>query len=282
MSDFVAADAQFANVRVIKPFQNFEGVYQGQSAAIPIQFFEVGKNPRDGAAAERQVGFDRNLSRGIPMPFGSRVCLWLPMAVSSDGAQQPTLSTQNYQYFIAWRYRNVRDFRNPPGEEQRKPWHIPQQRAGQPDTRPAPNGGERSFLPAAIRSVVYEMANPGALANAVQDLRVETVVPKLNFPAIQPPLLPDGTAAALQQGVLDPGVFGPQATNPLYMPFWTDTEGDEMMIFATREDVTAPGATWDFTDSASDLPFSDVYGTGNGTHAILPDAGILITQGTNP
>jgi hypothetical protein len=96
------------------------------------------------------------------------------------------------------------------------------------------------------------------------------------------PLLPDGKKGVLQQGVLDPATNPVAAAVPLFLPFWFDAEGDEIIILATREDIEAPNVNWDFTNPDADLAFSNIYGNGNGTHKNFPDLGIYVQTGTTP
>lgn len=271
MAENVAADAQFSLVTVLKPFVGFEDKYQGQAATIPVAFPGTIATEAKSGTAGTQSGFDPNLLSGLRVPLGSRIQLWIPQAGGNDGEGQPVSS---YQYFVAWRYRNVRDFRI-----DRRPYHIRDQRAGIPDTTAPVGTQERSVIPAAIRSVLYEPANPGGFANALADLRVEAIVPTLNNLAIQPPFLPNGNRAVIQQGIFDPTVFGTVASNPIWQPVWLDAEGDEMIIFATRVDVTNP---WNFAVGGEDFGFSDIYGDGDNRHAVLPNVGIYVVTGSNP
>ena len=264
-------DAQLTNVRVLKPFLGFEKVYQGKNGAVPIAFPGV----RDDRAVSKKPGFDPNLLAGAVVPEGARVLLWIPMAFVPD--PQSIDPFRFYTYRLAWRFNNLGDFRNPPARTSRKPYHFPRQSPGAPDT----TGGlslPRATLPASWHSIGYEetepMTGPGTL-----NIRVEGIVPRLDtLTEFIQPLLADGASAVIQQGVFDPATSG-GANMPVFVPFWTDAEADEIIILVNRVDPTLP---WDFTDPALDLAFSNVYGTGNGLHPVFRDVGIYLQTGTTP
>lgn len=272
-SVMVAADAQFSVARILRPFDGFEAVYQGQSYDIQIAF-PGGLDPRAG-----QTGVAPNLMKGLPVPLGARLAVWIPIAMSPVGGGGFT--TENYNYTFIWRLRNVRDFR-----QDRKAYHFPRQSPGAPDTSGPTQ--PRFVIPAASDVVIYEQAEPAnPFEPAVQRVYTQTYTVG---PGITPAtegtnvLLPDGSQGIYQQGVLDPGAGGLGELGSgaaLFQPLWMDAMGDELIIVATRAD---PGQdpTWDFTDATKDLPFSDIYGTGNGSHPAYPDLGIYVFTGSNP
>ncbi len=266
-------DAQFTNVRVLKPFPGFEKVYQGQPSAIPIAF----PGERDPRGAQGAAGFDPNLMLGIPVPEGSRVILWLPMAFVPDPESLDPF--RFYSYRLIWRFNNLGDWRAPPARTQRAPYHFPRQSPGAPDTS-LPTPLPRVTLPASWHVIGYEKTEPATGAGEL-DIRIEKITPMLDsLTEFAQPLLADGARGVIQQGVLDPATSG-GATMPVYVPFWTDAEGDELIILANREDIETP-ATWDFKDPDADLAFSNVYGTGDGRHQVFRDVGIYLQTGTNP
>jgi hypothetical protein len=264
-------DAQMTNVRILKPFPNFEAVYQGQPAGFPISF----PGERDPRAAANQPGFDPNLIAGIPVPQGARVLLNIPITPGI-----PT-GSQVYSYRIVERFTNLNDYRDPPRNQGRPPFHFPRSSPGAPDT----TGGAsspRTLRPAAWRDVGFEQAEV-LTENGKLVLRPEEiVVGRGGIINIFQPLLPDGSSGVLQQGVLDPVTNPTAAPVPIFLPFWFDAEGDEIIILATREDVVQPNVNWDFTANDADLAFSNIYGTGAGAHANFPDLGIYMQTGTTP
>ena len=121
MTEATLVDAQFGVARVIKPFPGFESVYQGQPVSTPIAF----PGTLDDDAGK--PGFDPNLLKGIPVPLGSKILLWIPTAFN----QTPAGDFQNvvdYKYKFLFRLRNLRDFR-----ESRKAYHFPKNSPGEND-----------------------------------------------------------------------------------------------------------------------------------------------------
>jgi hypothetical protein len=263
----VAADAQFTVARVLKPFEGFEDVYQGQDPFRPVAF-PGGRDPRAG-----EDGFSPNLMRGHPVPLGSRILVWIPLAVTQ---REGTTAIQRYNYSFVWRLRNVRDFR-----QDRRPYHYPRQSPGAPnDAGPTP--GPRFVIPACIDTVLYEQAEPiGPGVPAVQRAYQQTYTIGLGYELATFPILPGGASGEYQQGVLNPidvGLVG--AGGAIFTPLWLDAMGDELIIIATRTDQGS--GKWDFTATGIDHAFSDVYGTGNGAHPSYPDIGIYVFSGSNP
>ncbi len=274
-------DAQLTNVRVLKPFDGFEARYQGQQALTPIAF------PGERDPRSRSGGFDPDLMAGIPVPEGARVILWFPICFSPVPPGNALAPFQFYSYRLIWRYQNLGGFRDPAVKHKRAPYHFPRQSPGAPDT----SGGTalpRLTIPASWHVIAYEQPEPvpgGGAGNLV--VRVEQITPRMDSVAqfIQP-LLPDGRPGVIQQGVMDPGALGADsgaALMPTFMPFWTDAEGDELIILATRTSATTDEAdVWDFTNPDLDLAFSNIYGDGNGTHERFRDLGIYMQTGTAP
>ena len=275
----VMADAQMNTVRVLKPFENFERVYQGQNALTPIAF----PGTLDKRAQEGAPGFDPHLLRGIPVPEGARVLLWLPICfypVDPNGS--PVLYPfQLYSYRLVWRFQNLAGYRDPSAQTKRAPFHFARQSPGAPDTSIVPAGVPRVTIPAAWHIIAYQQLEPAGGLSGVLNLHVEAVTPRIDsLVQFVPPLLPNGGTGVVEQGVADPASV-PGALMPIYAPFWTDAEGDELIIFANRTGATT-NDTWDFTDPAKDLAFSNIYGNGNGTHPIFRDIGIYMQTGTTP
>lgn len=274
-------DAQLTNARVLKPPPNFANVYQGKPARTPIAFPGV----RDPRAEENAPGFSPDLMKGISVPQGARVLLWFPICVNPCPPGNPVAPFQLYSYRLVWRYQNLGSYRNPAAKQRRAPYHFPRQSPGAPDTSlgvPVP----RVTIPASWHVVAYQQSEPTTGAGDLH-LRMETITPRLDLVTdFEQPLLPDGQPGVLQQGILDPQSLGAArnaANVPIFVPFWTDAEGDELIILANRtdwQDTAAPA--WDFTDPAKDLAFSNVYGTGDGRHESFRDLGIYMQTGTTP
>lgn len=262
-------DAQLTIARVLKPFENFEDVYQGQDGRIPIAI-PCERDPRAGTP-----GFSPDLMTGFSVPEGARCIFWIPMCFISD--PQSEFPFQSYSYRFVWRFNNLGDYRAPAENEPRRPYHVATQSPGAADTTfgvPSP----RVTIPASWGDILIEGSEP-ATGSFNSNLRIEQITPKIdNLADLLQPILPDGARGVMQQGVFDPATSG-GAEMPIFLPFWRDAEGDELIILVRRTD---PTEAWDFTDPLLDLAFSNVYGTGDGAHPIFRDVGIYIQTGTTP
>lgn len=270
-SSMVAADAQFSVARVLKPFDGFEAQYQGQNYDLPIAC----PGGADSQTTNGINGFAPNLMRGTAVPLGARLLVWIPVAITAGGGGGTII--QSYSYSFVWRLRNVRDFR-----QDRRPYHYPRQSPGAPDSSVAQ---PRFVIPAAIDTVIYEQSEPVGLygTRAVQRAYEQTYEVAFGFENGTEVILPDGSRGIFQQGVLDPGFAGALGAGAaMFTPLWMDAAGDELIVLARRTNRPDPDNGWDFTQATQDLPFSDIYGTGNGIHDPYPDVGIYIFTGTNP
>lgn len=266
MSDNVLADAQFGLVSILRPFDGFESVYSGQSVTKPIMF-TVNGEALDSQAGT--TGYSPKLLRGLSVPFGSRIVVWLPLAYGFN-----VTNLWYYKWSISWRLRNVYDFR-----QKRIPFHYPKQGPGVPDT-----GSSRVVIPAAVNQIAYTQlppgpgsSNPNATTTA---LNSDTVSP--NYIARVLPLLPDGTSGQYQQGILPATSVAIPPYAPAYVPYEIQCEGDELLIGVTREVVADVGgfseANWNFT--TPDQYLSELFGNGTGTS--YPDIGVYVSAGSAP
>ena len=278
MSQVVLSDGQWTMFRYLRPFPNFERMYQGKPGNRPIAFPGV----LDLFADKKVVGYDPDLIGGITVPLGSRVTIWIPQTLGQMDLDFPPAVNALYQYQILWRDRNTRDFRVGQAEgignaqQSYSSFHLPTSGFGQAQNNPASPGDQRYFLPGAIRTVAFEQAEPVGTVPSVIHLRGEYLQP-VGDPVWIPPLTPTGTDGVWQQGsYLDSA--SANAGGPAYFTFTTDAEGDEMMILASK---ISPSTPWDFTtDAPGDGSFSNTYGTNNGQN---PPAqyGILVATGTS-
>lgn len=275
-SAFAANDAQFGITQVLKPFPNFEDVYQGRARTNPIAF------PGGLDAQAGKPGYATNLLAGVSVPLGARVLLWIPTAFAGV-AVPPTATVEDMDYFLIWRLRNVRDFRDPGPDSKRNPFHFPRQSPGAPNTLPPP-AKPRFVLPALSQQVVVENVTLAGPNDPVTSFTKKEIVRVGNgssgaFEA----LTPSGILGIVQQGVLDPLTALPAfAGNAIFSSYSTFAQGDELIIFATPSKAQ-PGENWDFTTETADLPFSNVYGKGGvgaGAHPSYPDVGIYLMVGT--
>lgn len=95
-------DSQFSIVKVLKPFPDFETVYQGKTHTTPVAFPGT-LDPQAG-----QEGYASTLLAGIPVPLGAQLQIWVPACFTPDGSTQVL-----YRYEFVFRLRSLRDFRNP-------------------------------------------------------------------------------------------------------------------------------------------------------------------------
>jgi hypothetical protein len=279
MSEVVLPDSQWTMFRYLRPFPNFERVYQGQSGSTPIAF----PGELDQYAARNAVGYDPNLIAGITVPLGSRVTIWIPQTLGPNfdehGVNLPVVN-ELYQYQLLWRSRTTKDFVTGQASSIGTPiqsyssYHLPTSGFGQPQISGNPNT-QRYYLPGAIRTVAFEQTEPVGTVPGVIHLRGEYLQP-IGNPVWVPPLTPSGNAAVWQQGAYTG--FGPNPLGPSYLTFTTDAEGDELSILASKIN---PDIAWNFASlDPGDLAFSNTYGTSNGQNPPNP-FGILVTTGTS-
>jgi len=267
MGETVLADPQFGVVRVLRPYADFEDVYQGQAANIPIMLTESGEALDEQAG---DTGYDERLVRGLTVPVGARILLAVPNTFSSPGIGQ----LFPYIYTLSWRFRNLSDFRL-----KRKSYHFPKQGTGVPETLVDP--GDRVPLAVTNQPVIYNQAEVAAgPAQAVQTQNLHTENVRLAGIGLTNPINPDGSAGALQQGILTP-----TASNAHTRSFFSTQEvqaiSDELLISVTREDNDGASANWAFAAGETDDQFSEIYGKGLAA-GIFPDVGIYVMVGVSP
>lgn len=273
-SSTVLADAQFGAARILRPFANFVDLYQGQPVSTPIMLTEVvdppGGEPLDPLAQVNTPGYSPRLLRGIDVPLGSRVVLWLP-ALTALVAAPSTIA--RYEWTLCWRLRNVFDYR-----QARIPWHFPKQDAGFPET--GPEAGARVIIPCATQTLPYpETPEPaGTIANVVTNLRQEAVSTGRTPPSN--PLIPSGGIGYYQQGLGDPNA-SPIFSQPLYQIHEVQAVGDELLIALTRNGDVVPN--WDFnTPLLNDWQVNFYLGGTGAAAPPRPDIGVYVLTGSAP
>lgn len=273
-SSNVLADAQFGTARILRPFNGFIDLYQGQPASTPIMLTEVidppGGAALDPAAEVREPGYSPRLLRGLDVPIGSRVLLWLPSITAFDVVNDAYI---RYQWTLIWRLRNVYDYRN-----FRTPYHYPKQAEGIPET--GPEAGARVVIPAATQTLPYSQAPEptGALDNAVTNLRNETV--SVGGTPLNSPIVPGGGIGYFQQGLGDPFV-SPIFSQPIYQCHEVAAVGDELLIGLSRPVTDIPN--WDFLTFAQNDWLVNFYLGGVGAAAPpRPDIGVYVMTGSAP
>jgi hypothetical protein len=271
MSDgnkFVTADPQFGNGIILRPFEGFDAVYNGISALTPIMW-SPGGEALDSQAGK--PGYSHGLLKGMSVPFGARIVLWLPVFGTSSQPVNP------YSWQIFWRIRNLYDYR-----QQRIPYHIAKQSPGAPDTTPI-TGGPRVLIPACVQSVVYAAAEAFSGVNPVaqtQNVHAEVVVNPgsgllAGVPTTVTPLTPTGTHGMIKQGVFSETIA--TAGNPSWTAIEVQAIGDEMLIGHTRIYDLVAHPNWEMTAFGNydgTLPF--------GRLNISPDWGVYAFIGSAP
>jgi len=278
----VAADAQFGIVRILRPYKDFESLYGGKPAFRQIMLTEVIDPPGGQALDESagKTGYDPELVRGLPVPFGSRVVLWIPKLVPQS------IEAVRYRWTLQWRLRNIFDYRLT-----RVGYHYPKQGVGAKDTTTLP-AKPRVVLPAANQTVIYnEEPQPAGVRDTVAgNMRIEDVTSGGDYPSgLAPnylglPVNPDGSNGVIQQGILDPGslTFGSsgRAQASLYQVHEVQAVGDELLIGLWRTEADAE-PNWNF--GTIDSQINVLLGAGvDGPQEVTPDVGVYVMCGSAP
>jgi hypothetical protein len=263
MSDnkFVTADPQFGNARILRPYDGFDTVYNGKSSVCGILWSE------NGAALDAnagKLGYSPKLVRGLSVPFGARVVLWLP------GFDK---CLQAYSWKLIWRIRNLFDFRT-----NRIPYHLPKQSSGIADTSFVP---PRSMvvIPASYQSITYaqvENMNGSLPQPQEQNIHPDVLVTSGEFASLMDQTyLPDGTLGAMEQGTGNPGV-NPYAIAPTWIVHEVQAVGDELIVCFFRATDRTDHPNWEFSTVAGvDRPVRTKMTT-------CPSVGVYVFVGSAP
>lgn len=267
----MTTDAQFSIANTLRPFPGFESVYQGQPVSVPIAI----PGSLDSLAGKSE--YDENLIAGTPVPFGSKLVVWLPTILRPVAAPQ-NFQVIKYRYLFVWRMRNLRDFK-----ATRTPYHIPRETKG---------ANSQAVLPASVNALAFESSRTDSFdfQGSSQPLSDTTTYPEAIIPEsfiaassgvnpLRAPLTPSGTEAAIQQGV----TTARENSEVFYTCFQVDALGDEILILVNRDDDS--GETWDFSAPGGgfggiDFQFSQLFGDNNGSPN--RDSGIYLLSGANP
>lgn len=253
------------------------GSYHGVACTTPIMFTENGE-ALDGMAG--RPGYSPRLARGLPVPMGARLIVWLPAIPVLNAA---SVCVGYYKWMFGWRLRSANDMQADP---QAGSFHMGAVVEGVAETTVG-NVGARVGRPAAWQPITYVPAEPapgaGALASianrAVSGLHPEDVYAELG--ELPQPKMPGvATSAQLQQGVSDPGGTLPGVIPLANMPLWTPHEvtalGDELLVGCYRAaTVLLPAdVNWDFSAAHSDRLFGLLFAAN--TH---PQMGVRVFTG---
>lgn len=238
--------AKFARCRILRPSAGFTSVYQEQATTQPIYLFPDGV-PFDQQALDKASGFDQKLARGLSVPLGAHVLLWLPNLswIDDDEVEQP------YDWFCIWRLRQVFD-----NQRLGKPYHLTRKVGGADDD----GGVVRYPIPAAYDQIVYIGSEPvlpqtHTVSNAHAQDFAGTFA---QYPGPLVAKVDDSGVEELtvQQGILDVGTFSQEAKRPFYWLKEFMARGDEMMIGLYR---SIDAGTWDFAADGTDELVSQFF-----------------------
>lgn len=272
-TQFATPNPTVGIARVLKPWPGFESFYDGAparrstSVAVPVPFFEWtgGEPPKSPRAPKAGTpGYDPNLARFIPVPMGSRLQLAIPTFTQvAEGLTVPVV----YRYSIVWRWSSEEAYiqKNAPR------YSIPNLLPGAPD-----GVSPRVAILAAQQTVQYLSTEPTGYAGdanfALRSLQYDTYGPPGQV--ARPYLDSSSDTAVFMQGIVDSSYpFFNSAPYVLTEPFVC--RADEMWLQAERiPGQPLEGDTWDF--SGTDLQFSNLFGTQDGTHKNYATAGIYL------
>jgi hypothetical protein len=237
------------------------GSYDGLAGITPIMFTEGGIALDDLAGTP---GYSANLVRGLSVPLGSRVVVWLPQFQLPSAEQYA-----EYAWLFMWRMRNTYDFRT-----SRRSYHYPKQGQGVPDTT-APVGKQaRVVIPGAYPTIIFNQSPAtGGFFPVEQQVVTELFSPR---PApTSPPITPTGSIGEMQQGVADPAAFGVAAFVPTWQCVETQALGDELLVALYKG-----AGFWDLANGGADHILSVAFGNGSGQE--YPDLGVYVLPGSAP
>lgn len=263
-SSAVLADPQWSVAKILRPWVGFEATYDPADSRVPIMFTQGSQalDPRAG-----QAGYDPQLVRGLPVPMGARIMLWIPRIIPANVTQDGVQVL--YEWQIIHRLRNVADYRR-----NKRAYHYPKQGAGVPDA-----GSPRVVVPAAYETVRYNQPELSSTSQTVSQHVLRENISLLQGPILfQLPINPGGATGSIQQGILPAG--GVLTLAPAYLTYETMAKGDEVLIGCSRQTGNDLGAvpTWEFGLGAADGTFSVFFGAG-AVGGPFPDVGVYVFTG---
>lgn len=262
-SEVVGGDPQMGIVRVLRPYDTYQDVYEGQPVTTTAINLTEGGVALDEQAEAEEAGYDPRLVKGLATPLGAKCLVWLPNIAWLGDDQE----FRRYVYSFCWRMRNTYDFR----QRFRRPYHFPKQIDGVAETDVFP--GARVVIPAAVPSVVYIQPEGAAFAVQTQNLHQENYRHG-GAPLPVNILNPDGAVGAIQQGIQVSGA-GSAHLRPTYTCHEMICAGDELIVLVNRENPEgAVEPNWEFAgaDAAFAAHFDDA----------TPDIGVYVLVGSTP
>lgn len=233
MSGVVHLDPQGTMAAVLRPPNNFEGLYAGVAASTPILLVPRTTQQQFRAldVGARRPELDDHFVNMLSVGRNSTLWLWLPRLWTQDSVQTPAVTT-DYEYQLVWRLRQLRD-----RTEDDKQFSLADQR-GTVDTSSG-TAVKRMFIPCAQGPIIRP-----------------TIVGTDELP-----LVGIGQTGTLSQGVYDPGNFTTTPTaargTTYYPPEAVHVRGDEVGLLVRR--VNQGLGAWNF--ATHDAAFSNFFGT---------------------
>lgn len=306
----------FSMRRILRAYEGFEEVYQGQSLANPICLCDTTITP-DGRdpGASRAFGdltreaankhsvanlsgnttqFDPWLEAGFDTPLGGTIILYLPnFSVASTKDEAPVAVYPRYT--LTWRLKIPEQFSTQPGN-----FHSTRE-LGQDATSPYSAGGgtggvtfegaarNRLSIPAAVSTYAYPQAKstivPSEGSNTVINANRLTPGTNLGYQlgGLYPNLTYPGNATPapvrglLGQGLLPSSVLNPPTSFAAYMDACL---GDECVLTMSFDpaDFDA-GAVYDFETNASNVSFYFGRNLGRSPVGAIPGLGAYAVTG---
>ena len=273
-SNAVLVHPDFSITRTLRGYKDFEDVYQGVSSTQNVIWLSdrpSGKDPQaevaftklqseinslsgvipPGGLVTNDTAISPWLQRGVPVPLGATIVVWLPYFQANVpaflvGRPNPM------EYIVAWRTRSPSVYR-----QNRQPYHDGFDGIGQTDDGSGKNfqatgsatpiftgtAKERRVIQGSWECLRYAQTEPTVGTDFIATEDVWSL--KLSVaptPGVQPlpPLFPYFKTTApsspvlgdITQGVLKnggPGFF-PFGTTPLYVPVTMKCKGDELIL----------------------------------------------------
>ena len=279
---------EFGITKILRGYDDFEDVYQGQGIdnnVIWLSDRKDGKDPQAALAFKKlQAEVDANggvipplgltsndtgvnpwLQRGLPVPLGASIVMYLPYAQGYSVSGEAFFNLP-LKYIVAWRNRSV----SAQGLN-RQPYHQAFDGLGQTDdgrlnALTATGAGTHIFSGAATaRRVIqafweplrYAQAEPpltgGPAIEDVWELTFRTApdVAQTPLPPLFPYLKTLTPAPNPTLGALGQGSLKNNNTFPFYVPVSTKVKGDELLIGVTLDTSNiSPGAGFNFDAGA--------------------------------
>lgn len=261
MGEPVLADAQFSVAKILVPCVGWEAYYSGHDSYFRPMFLTEDGVRYDASAGK--PGYASRLIKGLSVPVGSRILLWLPRFPVMFGT---TAGERNYTFHIGWRLRNLFDFRTT-----RIPYHFPRQKEGVPDTGTL-DPGPRVVIPGAGHSIV-DTQTPQAFPLHVENNVIGDGI-KVGYPALSMGVAVDPQYLdTIQQGFFNSATYTAWC-NPSFMTYDLRAMGDEMVISVKRTYIIGgQNNKWDWDDYDKGL-FTFFSGS--------PMAGVYVMIGSAP